>query len=356
MSLSGKANEDPIQARCKRNVLESFWPFSTTELLAVRDDRACCPWDAYFRHYTAECRKAIEPDHGEHVTIRKHEDIITIIRQLEEGRTKGTIKHFLVSLDTRQTSAEVKAQTVEGSIRLAVRLFAMVNVGAPSAYRTWGPSFLPWDDEHVALDTVLADYFVPSSADTGNMIFEEEFTLFNLQRFTGLDIQWSNNLADHLRLIDNDRKLCVFHHATFLQHQKSKIFPKNLISETLRTLDLLFPRRDTDTQRWLRSQRSQDNDSIHPDLSLHNRNVLMSTDRRAANFVYWRDELMSLKERFDQPKPTSISQFWYDRRNRPQWYTFWIAVSVLCLTVFFGLVQSIEGALQVYKAYHPTSE
>ncbi|CAN9433475.1 unnamed protein product [Alternaria alternata] len=210
----------------------------------------------------------------------------------------------------------------------------MVNVGAPSAYRTWGPSFLPWDDEHVALDTVLADYFVPSSADTGNMIFEEEFTLFNLQRFTGLDIQWSNNLADHLR----------------------KIFPKNLISETLRTLDLLFPRRDTDTQRWLRSQRSQDNDSIHPDLSLHNRNVLMSTDRRAANFVYWRDELMSLKERFDQPKPTSISQFWYDRRNRPQWYTFWIAVSVLCLTVFFGLVQSIEGALQVYKAYHPTSE
>jgi hypothetical protein len=29
-------------------------------------------------------------------------------------------------------------------------------------------------------------------------------------------------------------------------------------------------------------------------------------------------------------------------------------VVVLVLTIFFGLVQSTEGALQVYKAYHPT--
>jgi hypothetical protein len=29
---------------------------------------------------------------------------------------------------------------------------------------------------------------------------------------------------------------------------------------------------------------------------------------------------------------------------------------VLCLTIFFGVVQSVEGALQVYKAYHPTPE
>jgi hypothetical protein len=133
----------------------------------------------------------------------------------------------------------------------------------------------------------------------------------------------------------------------------SEIFPKNLIGETLRTLDLLFPRQDTDTQRWLKSQQSRDDDTLAPDISLLNRNMMMSTDRRAINFEYWRDELMSLKERFDQPKPTSLSQFWYDRRNRPQWYTFWIAVTVLCLTIFFGLVQSIEGALQVYKAYHP---
>ena len=53
-------------------------------------------------------------------------------------------------------------------------------------------------------------------------------------------------------------------------------------------------------------------------------------------------------------KPSTISQFRYDRRNGVQWYTFWVAVLVLVLTVAFGVIQSIEGALQAYKAYYPT--
>jgi len=138
-----------------------------------------------------------------------------------------------------------------------------------------------------------------------------------------------------------------------IANQTSVIFPNNFVSETLRTLDLLFPRQDAESQRWLKSQQSQGEDVIHLDPSLLDRNNMMWNDRRAANFTYWRDQLLSLKERFDQPRPTSISQYWYDRRNRIQWYTFWIAVTVLCLTIFFGLVQSIEGALQVYKAFHP---
>jgi hypothetical protein len=31
-----------------------------------------------------------------------------------------------------------------------------------------------------------------------------------------------------------------------------------------------------------------------------------------------------------------------------------VAVLVLFFTILFGLVQSIEGALQVYKAFHST--
>ena len=138
-----------------------------------------------------------------------------------------------------------------------------------------------------------------------------------------------------------------------IANQTSDIFPHNFVNETLRTLDLLFPRQDAESRRWLKSQQSQGEDVIHLDLSLLDRNNMIWSDRRAAKFSYWRDQLMSLKEKFDQPKPTSISQHWYDRRNRIQWYTLWIAVTVLCLTVFFGLVQSIEGALQVYKAFHP---
>lgn len=42
----------------------------------------------------------------------------------------------------------------------------------------------------------------------------------------------------------------------------------------------------------------------------------------------------------------------FHRRDGVQWYTFWTAIVVLILTVFLRLVQSVEGAIQVYEANH----
>jgi hypothetical protein len=126
------------------------------------------------------------------------------------------------------------------------------------------------------------------------------------------------------------------------------------VKETLRTLALLFPRYDKRTQKWLKSEQSSSKGTTCIDTELLNCDRLRPEARRMENFEFWRDRLIILKERFDEPRPTSIKHFWYDRRNKVLWYTFWIAVLILGLTVFFGLVQSIEGAMQVYKAYHPT--
>jgi hypothetical protein len=80
---------------------------------------------------------------------------------------------------------------------------------------------------------------------------------------------------------------------------------------------------------------------------------LDAKSRQIEQFRFWRDRLVILKEAFDDATPRTLSQWWYDRRNGVQWYTFWVAVLVLVLTILFGLVQCIEGGLQVYKAYHP---
>ena len=34
-----------------------------------------------------------------------------------------------------------------------------------------------------------------------------------------------------------------------------------------------------------------------------------------------------------------------------QWYTFWVAICVFIITLLFGLLQFIEGAMQVYLAW-----
>ena len=67
-------------------------------------------------------------------------------------------------------------------------------------------------------------------------------------------------------------------------------------------------------------------------------------------YQFWYHRLLRLKQLFDQVKLRTLRLWWNDRRKGTQWYALWVAVG---FTVFFGLVQSIKGALQVYKAYHP---
>ena len=80
---------------------------------------------------------------------------------------------------------------------------------------------------------------------------------------------------------------------------------------------------------------------------------LNAEKRQIENFRYWHDRLVILKEVYDEARPNTLSQWWYDRRNGVQWYTFWVALWVLILTIIFGFVQCVEGGLQVYIAFNP---
>jgi len=79
---------------------------------------------------------------------------------------------------------------------------------------------------------------------------------------------------------------------------------------------------------------------------------LQVEDRQIERFVFWRDRLVVLKQAFDDATPKTISQWRHDRRNSSvQWYTFWVPVLVFLVTTFLGVIQSIEGAMQVYVSY-----
>lgn len=60
---------------------------------------------------------------------------------------------------------------------------------------------------------------------------------------------------------------------------------------------------------------------------------------------------MILKQAFDESQPRDLSQWWFDRRNGVQWYTFWVAILLFVLALFFGVAQCVESALQVVVAY-----
>jgi hypothetical protein len=144
-----------------------------------------------------------------------------------------------------------------------------------------------------------------------------------------------------------------------LTRVRSPIIPNDLVSETLDTLKLLFPSADKKTKRWLKVKRQADLVSANLDAGLLNVGHFNAghPSRRLENFRFWHDRLAMLKEAFDENTPASktLLTVWRDRRDRTQWLTFYFAVIAISLTLFFGLVQSIEGAIQVWKAYHPTT-
>lgn len=132
----------------------------------------------------------------------------------------------------------------------------------------------------------------------------------------------------------------------------SPLFPAGFVEETLRTLALLFPQHDRATSKWFHRRKTLRTQQIDSQLIECGR--LKHQDRRIERFHFWRERLIELQEFYEECSPSSLSQLWRDKRNGLQWYTFWIAILILALTWIFGIVQCIEGGLQVYKAYNPT--
>lgn len=56
----------------------------------------------------------------------------------------------------------------------------------------------------------------------------------------------------------------------------------------------------------------------------------------------------------DEATPTSkaLLKALKEKKKGDRWFNSWAAMVAISLTLFFGLVQSIEGAIQVYKSYH----
>ncbi len=142
----------------------------------------------------------------------------------------------------------------------------------------------------------------------------------------------------------------------------SSLFPDGLVDETLRTLALLFPqsefsglhprRSDRHKRKWFLSLRGDD-EPRSPDARLALCGNLQAEQRQIESFKFWRDRLVILKQAYDDATPRSLAHWWRDRRDGVQWYNFWVAILVLAITVLLGIIQCIEGALQIYQAYGP---
>ncbi|OTA65298.1 hypothetical protein K449DRAFT_265811 [Hypoxylon sp. EC38] len=118
---------------------------------------------------------------------------------------------------------------------------------------------------------------------------------------------------------------------------------KLIAEETLRTLGLLISATDNGFVKFQNTHRGSpidDRARFQPPPS-----------RRVAEYFIWRSRLQILEKEFDNSFPRTLVGWWHDRRNRKDWFTFWIAFSALVFAVlaFIAVVVSSAYSLNLGK-------
>jgi hypothetical protein len=175
-------------------------------------------WDAFFTFYTRECKKA-SLDEGKVFCARDHNALLRIADILKTEPTRECARQKIRERFMRSRSTDEKENMAEGSMRLLARIIAMVNVGALS-YEIATQRSVSWSDKQ-SLPEAIHDYFkVVTGPDTKKILFSTSFTAREICRIAGIGIRWTDNLVNHLRLVEGDSKVCVFQHVSFLRHMK----------------------------------------------------------------------------------------------------------------------------------------
>ena len=202
----------PINIETKCWILKQLWDISVLPSQYYVSD---IDYDAYFSSYTRQCNDALH-DGGRHVSIRTHRDVINIAQCLRSSQMRGAVKDMLRS-KMRTPKPANEEELLDGTINLVAQLLLMVEFGQLQ-YGFTGRKQLAWTSK--SLEEFVHGYFnTPRTLTQETVKFEKIFTARNLERIAGMEIEWTNNLADHLRLTDGDKKVAIFHHASFLGFQ-----------------------------------------------------------------------------------------------------------------------------------------
>ncbi|EPE28315.1 hypothetical protein GLAREA_09435 [Glarea lozoyensis ATCC 20868] len=338
----------------KQSILSGFFHHRFSEHAAKSTK-----YEAYFSYFENQWRQAKQNDHPHYNTFNR-EVIFAVLRQLQNGYSKEDIKIMAPVTNYGETGNLYSHEQVDSIVDLVARLWLMINTettfqGITSQTRiTWSSG---------SVKDLLASHFQHEIILTDSVKLEKVFNARNIERMTDVKIQWTPNLLDHLRFNEDGKipVLNIFYCVDFLDLQKDKsvsrlsllkhtharspLFPPHLVNETLQTLSLLLPTHDRSTHTWFRTHTRQ---NPNLDINLPSIGHLTLQHRQIAHFRYWHDRLVVLKQYFDESQPRTVKQWWYDDRKRVQW--FWVAMVLVGGTFLFGLVQCVEGGLQVWAA------
>lgn len=188
--------------------------------------------DIYFRYYAEQCG-IID---GKQSLVETHSDIMNIAQLLQQPLPREEVRKQMSSF-LRATNEEQH----DNSINLVARLLLMIKFG-DLPHECLGERSVEWS--RGTFSEFIHGYFScpsalhapdgspppynPPACIHDHIKLEKQFNALNLQRIAGIQISWIDNLADHLRMMDDDKTVAIFYHASFLEYQLHKyVHPKS---------------------------------------------------------------------------------------------------------------------------------
>ena len=353
-ALQGVSLSQPLEELSLRCYFLNF--IFGFELVPSAMNRFHDGFESYFRRYAVLCQLAANKNRG--IESLNHRHIAAIILILRDRTiTKSSLcEHELGSMGIIHSKCRTEGSLLDAPssyaidmllIDLAANLWLMMSIGKFPGDVSYDEP-IQWESNQT-LDELLHEHFSTKFDSEDKVKLPQSFTAAHLEQIGGVEVVWTSNLADHLLLKDDDTKLMLFHQVSILQlHLQSEVspFPVSLVEETIRSISLLIPPVLGEPNPWFQQKKL----NYPVDASAGTCDRLNSSERQIDKFVYWRDRLVLLKRTFDDAEPRNILQLWFDDRKKTQWFTFWVAVLVFIMTVFFGVIQSVAGIVQAWAS------
>lgn len=71
---------------------------------------------------------------------------------------------------------------------------------------------------------------------------------------------------------------------------------------------------------------------------------------KVSTYPIFGSRLASIQRKYNDSRPRTLSQFWWDRRNRSEWVALWIAVFTFLTASVLGIISSVTSIIQVILA------
>ena len=194
---------------CKLSIMKGFW---TT--LSSTVDWKKIPLDTYFEYFEHQCRLALHDWSGDDISTLNFSHVVDIAKMIREGSTRAEMEgrmEIALAGNCAQLSPEI--------VDLTVRLLLMIQIGGFRNVHMPSQETLAW--LRGPLSDSLHGNFSRDNALKDSVDLDTTFMARNIERIAGIRIVWTSNLLDHLRMLDNDSSVALFHHASFLNFQKN---------------------------------------------------------------------------------------------------------------------------------------